>query len=63
MGACGSWTRGCNALHPKCYSFAGKTTLLDLVAGRKTMGRLGPESRILYNGRPPTAAYLRTNGA
>ena len=43
--------------------FAGKTTLLDLLAGRKTSGRLAPGSEILFNGRPPSSALLRRDGA
>ena len=40
-----------------------KSTLLDLLAGRKTAGRLAEGSSILFNGRRPTAALLRRDGA
>lgn len=36
-----------------------QTTLLDLLAGRKTVGQLAPDSRILYGGRRPSASFLR----
>ena len=48
--------------HHHTLPFAGKTTLLDLVAGRKTSGRLAPGSEILFNGRPPSSALLRRDG-
>ena len=38
---------------------SGKSTLLDLLSARKTTGRLAPDSAILFNGRPPSAALLR----
>lgn len=38
---------------------AGKTTLLDLLAGRKRAGKISPQSQILYDGERPTAKYLR----
>ncbi len=38
---------------------SGKTTLLDLLAGRKTAGELTPDSRILFGGRPPSKSFLR----
>lgn len=58
-------TQRCRAQHLSSCPFAhpSKTTLLDLVAVRKTSGRLAPGSHILYNGRPPTAALLRRQGA
>jgi len=37
----------------------GKTTLLDLLSGRKTSGRIDPASEVLYDGRRPSQAYLR----
>lgn len=37
----------------------GKTTLLDLLSARKTVGQLAPESTILYAGRRASAAFLR----
>ena len=36
----------------------GKTTLLDILAGRKTVGRLDA-SAVLFNGCPATPAFLR----
>ena len=39
-----------------------KSTLLDLLAGRKTAGRLQEGGLILFNGRRPTAALLRRDG-
>lgn len=41
---------------------AGKTTLLDLLSGRKTTGHLAPGSCILFNGRPATSGMLRHDG-
>lgn len=40
-------------------SGCGKTTLLDSLAGRKTSGTFSPESKILYDGRPASPAFLR----
>ncbi|GAB4820601.1 hypothetical protein N2152v2_007647 [Parachlorella kessleri] len=40
-------------------SGSGKTTLLDLLAGRKTVGELLPDSRILFGGRQPSKSFLR----
>lgn len=50
-------------LHPRAGALCSKSTLLDLLAGRKTSGRLDPGSAILLNGQLPTAATLRRDGA
>lgn len=39
-----------------------KSTLLDLLAGRKTAGRLVEGSSIQFNGRRPTSTLLRRDG-
>lgn len=36
---------------------AGKTTLLDLLAGRRIKGRISSKSEISYDGHPPTPRY------
>ncbi len=42
---------------PRLRRRAGKSTLLDLVAGRKTVGELTGD--VLYSGIRPTQAFLR----
>jgi ABC-type multidrug transport system ATPase subunit len=47
------------SLCPRPAIPAGKTTLLDVLAARKTAGLLSPGSEIMYNGRAATPAFLR----
>ena len=51
--------RSSSALAQPSCGCAGKTTLLDLLAGRKTVGELLPDSRILFGGRQPSKSFLR----
>jgi len=39
--------------------YAGKTVLLNILAGRKSRGTVDPGSEILYDGRHPTLHYKR----
>lgn len=36
---------------------SGKTSLLDILAGRKTSGKV--DGKVHFGGRPPSAAFLR----
>lgn len=56
----------CHPIHAAAHwppPLHSKSTLLDLLAGRKTAGRLVEGSSIRFNGRRPTSALLRRDGA
>ena len=53
------YNRTCTCVWPqrRLPALAGKSTLLDLIAGRKTIGELHGD--ILFSGIRPTQAFLR----